>query len=469
MLRIYNTLTRKKETFRPIDGKSVRMFVCGPTVYDLSHIGHGRTFLTFDLVARVLRKEGFRVRYLQNITDLDDKILERARRVGRPWHAIAKEFERAYLEDIARLGITSVDRFERATDFIPEIIHQIKRLLRLGYAYETPSGVYFHVPAFRRYGKLSHRRLEELGEVSRIDPDPTKRHPADFAIWKRAKEGEPSWESPWGRGRPGWHIEDTAITEAIFGPQYDIHGGAIDLIFPHHESEIALMESISGKRPFVRYWMHAGFLTVHNEKMAKSLGNFITIRELLDSWPAEVFRLFVFSAHYRSPLDYDEDLLANAAGAHQRLLTFTERLGVRLNKKRRESPTPTSPIGKVVSEARRTFHEALRDDFDTPRALGALFTLIRKTNAAVERNNLTREDRDAIASFLADVNDIFELIPRTFSPLEKLPPSIEKLVNRREALRKEKRFNEADAIREELREHGWILEDTPRGPRVKRQ
>ncbi len=307
MIKIYNTLTRSKENFKPLNGNRIKLFVCGPTVYDYSHIGHARTYISFDVIARYLKYRGFSVFYLQNITDIDDKIINRAISTGKDPLDLAREFEAEYLKDMESLGVENVNLYARATEHIEEIKAQIETLLEAGFAYETDNGVYFDISKYPDFGKLSNRKIEDLN-VHRISPDSNKRNPEDFALWKK-KDKELVWNSPWGAGRPGWHIEDTAITEEYFGPQYDIHGGGLDLIFPHHEAEIAQMESASGKKPMVRYWMHTGFLNVKGEKMSKSLGNFITIKELIKKYPPEVFRFFVISTHYRSPIDFSHEIL----------------------------------------------------------------------------------------------------------------------------------------------------------------
>lgn len=481
MLRIYNTFTRRKEIFRPRRGNAVRMFVCGPTVYDLPHIGHGRTYLIYDALARYLRLRGFSVTYLQNITDVDDKIIARAKHVNRLWKSVAQEFENAYLLDMARLGIASVDRFARATDYVPQIVKQVKTLLKKGYAYEIAGdGYYFDLKKFPRYGKLSHRTtLAAEDAVSRIDESVKKRNKGDFCLWKfsksgpfdKARGGEPAWKTELGAGRPGWHIEDTAITEAVFGPQYDIHGGGIDLIFPHHESEIAQMEAISGKRPLAKYWVHTGHLTVRGQKMSKSLGNFITIRGLLDTWPSEVFRLLVFSTHYRPPIDYDADLLAQAAAALERIHEFLKRLNTaktRINTERKRGRKEKA--GVFIAETRKRFYGALDNDFDTPKALAAVFTLIRRLNPFVEQGGLSPKDAVAVKKFFEEVNGLFGILKKTDfqKTASQLPGEVRALVAKREKLRKEKRFADADAVRRKVVALGWTIEDTAEGPRVKR-
>ncbi|MCP8317071.1 MAG: cysteine--tRNA ligase, partial [archaeon] len=310
-IRVYNTYTRRKEDFKPINDKKVRMFVCGPTVYDLSHLGHARTYIAYDVIARWLRYRGYDLFYLMNITDIDDKIIKRAKERGEDSLELAREFEESFFKDIASLGIDTVNLYARASEHTQEIIDQIERLMEKGFAYITQTGVYFDVSKFEDYGKLSHQQPEEL-KRHRIEPDPNKRNLQDFSLWKKKKDEEPYWNSPWGEGRPGWHIEDTAIAEKYLGQQYDIHGVGVDLIFPHHEAEIAQMESISGKKPMVSYWLHTGFLKVKGKKMAKSLGNFITIQNALKDYDAETLRLFFSSTHYRSPIDFDEKGLDQA-------------------------------------------------------------------------------------------------------------------------------------------------------------
>ena len=304
---IYSTLTRSKENFETINKNRVNLFVCGPTVYDDAHIGHGRTYISFDTIKRYLEYSGYAVFYIQNITDIDDKIINRSKESGIPANDIARKFEKRYIEDMTKLNVTGVNLFARATDHLDEIIDQIQRLIDKGFAYESDDGVYFEIEKFEEFGKLSNRKIEEL-ESHRELAETTKRNEQDFALWKkRDNVDEPVFSSPWGDGRPGWHIEDTAITEYYFGEQYDVHGGGLDLIFPHHEAEITQMEAVSGKSPMVRYWLHTGFLNVNGEKMSKSLHNFITIRELLKDWDADTFRFFVLSTHYRSPIDFSKE------------------------------------------------------------------------------------------------------------------------------------------------------------------
>src|SRR3989344_153637 len=318
-LKFYNTLTGKKEIFKPFKNKKVNFFVCGPTVYDFSHIGHARTYIAFDALVKYLKKIGYSVFYLQNITDIDDKIIERAKQEKVSFKDLSKRFEKEYLKDMKDLRVDSVDQYARAADYIKEIISQVERLLEKGFAYQISDGIYYDIKKFKDYGKLSKRTAQEAEDaVSRIDEAKEKRNKGDFCLWKISKPNEPKWKSPFGEGRPGWHIEDTAITEKYFGPQYDIHGGANELIFPHHEAEIAQMEAVSGKKPLVRYWLHTGLLTVRGVKMSKSLKNFISIRDFFrdggsphsvgaaPTSESRILRLFILKSHYRSPIDYSE-------------------------------------------------------------------------------------------------------------------------------------------------------------------
>ena len=388
-MKIQNTMTGKKENFQPIHNNRINLFVCGPTVYDDSHIGHARTYIAFDVVARYLNYKGFSVFYLQNITDVDDKIIQRAAETGVSPRSLARKFEQRYLEDMRALGSTNVNYYARATEHIPEIISQIERLSELGFAYETETGIYFDESRFGGFGKLSHQGAEDL-EKHRIEPDSTKRNPGDFSLWKKRQDGEEvTWDSPWGKGRPGWHIEDTAITENYFGAQYDIHGGAMDLIFPHHEAEIAQMEAASGKKPLVRYWMHTGFLNVMGEKMAKSLGNFTTIRDMLREYEADAFRFFVLLAHYRSPIDFSEKALEQAHKSLERIRQAAKIIEEQLEKAL-ESSAPEQ-IDPAVALAKAKFLESMDNDFNTPYALKAVFDLVREVNRRINEKTISQK------------------------------------------------------------------------------
>jgi cysteinyl-tRNA synthetase len=466
-MRIQNTLTGKKKNFQPIHGNRVNLFVCGPTVYDDSHIGHARTYIAFDVVARYLKYKGFSVFYLQNITDVDDKVLQRAAETGVSAQALARKFERRYLEDMDELGVRNVNYYARASEHIPEIINQIERLVEKGFAYQTETGIYFDESRFEDFGKLSHQGAEDLAK-HRIEPDPTKRNPGDFSLWKKRQNGaEVTWSSPWGEGRPGWHIEDTAITETYFGAQYDIHGGAMDLIFPHHEAEIAQMEATSGKKPLVRYWMHTGFLNVKGEKMSKSLGNFTTIREMLEKYDAESFRFFVLLAHYRSPIDFSEEALLQAQRSLERICNAAEIFEAQLEAAQ-ESSAPEG-IDPAVVEAKARFMESMDNDFNTPYALGAVFDLIREVNRRINEKTISRKGLQEVNEQLREFGEILGLsfFAGRREPADRADVLADKLtellIKTRQKLREKKDWQLADDIRERLNELNIILEDSKDG------
>ncbi len=476
MIKIYNTLTRSKETFKPMKENLVKLFVCGPTVYDNSHIGHARTYISFDIIARYLKYRGFSVFYLQNITDIDDKIIKRAVSTGEDPIDLAREFEAKYLQDMKTLGVENVNFYARATEHIKEIIVQIETLLEAGFAYETDTGVYFDISQYPDFGKLSNRKIEDLN-VHRISPDSSKRNPEDFALWKK-KDETPTWDSPWGTGRPGWHIEDTAITEEYFGPQYDIHGGGLDLIFPHHEAEIAQMESASGQKPMVRYWMHTGFLNVKGEKMSKSLGNFITIKELLTKYSPDVFRFFVLSTHYRSPIDFSQEILEQSHNSLNRIYKFYETLEKLLNvddsSLDEPSPDESSPhnsipetkenqeIDRLLEESKFKFLEAMDNDFNTPSALSLIFDFIRATNQNIRQGEISQKSVQNIKFFFNEISDILGL---NFTSQPKNSKGhledelVDIIIDIRKKLRKKKDWELSDAIRSRLDDLDIILED----------
>jgi len=416
---LYSTLTRTIEPLVTLHPDRVYMFVCGPTVYDYSHIGHARTYTVFDVLTRYLRWTGKEVFYLQNITDVDDKIINRAKEENVSQPALARKFEREYLRDMHALGIDAVSYYARATTHIPEIINQVERLIAKNVAYVTENGVYFNLDTFDGNGELSGQ--ERAKRVSRVT-DASKHNPHDFALWKTGEYGEYTWDSPWGRGRPGWHIEDTAISEKYFGQQYDIHGGGLDLIFPHHEAEIAQMESLEGKHPMVKYWMHTGFLTVKGEKMSKSLGNFVTIRDALKTWNRDVLRYFILLSHYRSPLQATDEGLANAAKGldHIRVVARND--------------------NGVNKEARKAFTDAMDADLNTPMALAAIQSLA------------TSGDIEALREYgeILGINFLRE----TSAPLSVLHEI-------RNELRARKQFDVADLIRQKMVDAGINITDAP--------
>ncbi|MBL7142528.1 MAG: cysteine--tRNA ligase [Candidatus Pacebacteria bacterium] len=460
MLKLYNTLSRKKEILKPRKNKKINLFVCGPTVYDFSHIGHARTYISFDVIAKYLRESGYDVFYLQNITDIDDKIIERAKKTKTSPKQLAEKFKKEYFKDVKGLRITSVSKYAKATDYIKEILNQVKRLMKKGYAYRLEDGIYYDISKFKNYGKLSKRTITQAEDgVSRIDRAKNKKNKGDFCLWKKSKSGEPKWPSPWFKGRPGWHIEDTAITEKQFGPQYDIHGGAQDLMFPHHEAEIAQMEAISNKHPLVKYWLHTGFLNVEGQKMAKSLGNFITIKDFLKENDSRILRLLIIKSHYRSPLDYNEKLLLQTKRELERIDEFIDKLS-------RIKTVEANPQ-QILRGIEKKYKAAMEDDFNTPKAIALLFNLINKGNIQISQNKLTVTDAKEIITFLKKIDKVFNFIFQ-IKQKKEIPSSIIDLVKLREKQRKKNNWQKADKIRKKIQQLGYWVEDTKDGSKVKK-
>ena len=456
-MKVYNTMTRKKEELKPMNKNRIKMFVCGPTVYDESHIGHGRTYIAFDVIARYLKYKGYSVFYLQNITDIDDKIIKRASEIGVEPLELAKKYESLYFKDMEKLGVTNVNFYARAMEHLTEIINQIQTLLDKGFAYETPTGVYFDESKLEDFGKLSNRNIEDLN-IHRVNPDTTKRNPGDFALWKKRDE-EPAWDSPWGKGRPGWHIEDTAITETYFGGQFDIHGGGLDLIFPHHEAEIAQMESATGKKPMVKYWMHTGFLNVSGEKMSKSLGNFITIEELLKEYDPQVFRYFVLSTHYRSPIDFSDEALMQSQNSLKRIHKVMETVDELLESNILNENENDEKYLKLLEDTKKEFLDAMDNDFNTPIALSALFNLIRDINKGINEEKISKKVFKEIKNLLNEFGDILGLIFSVESVKSDSDELVNILIDVREKLREKKDYELSDEIRSRLKDAGVNLED----------
>ncbi|MCB5191299.1 cysteine--tRNA ligase [Methylobacillus arboreus] len=449
MLKIYNTLARAKQTFSPIVAGKVSMYVCGMTVYDYCHLGHARVMVVFDMVNRWLRSSGYQVTYVRNITDIDDKIIARANENGETITALTGRFIDAMNEDAARLGVWRPDIEPRATDYIHEMIVMISALIEKQHAYAADNGdVYYAVASFANYGKLSGKSLDDLRAGERVEVDVHKRDPMDFVLWKAAKPGEPSWDSPWGAGRPGWHIECSAMGERHLGNHFDIHGGGQDLQFPHHENEIAQSEG-AHDCTFVNYWMHNGFIRVDDEKMSKSLGNFFTIREVLEKYDAEVVRFFILRAHYRSPLNYSDHHLNDAKQALTRL--YTALRGVDVSQVEIDWQQPYAA----------RFKQALDDDFNTPEAFAVLFEL------ASEANRSDSLEQAGLLKALACQLGLLQRDPDEFlkggDEAGALADEIERLIEARLAARRSKNFAEADRIREALAGQGVILEDTAQG------
>lgn len=450
-------MTRKKEELKPMNKNRIKMFVCGPTVYDKSHIGHGRTYIAFDIIARYLKYKGYSVFYLQNITDIDDKIIKRANELDVEPLELAKKYESLYFKDMELLGVTNVNYYARAMEHLTEIINQIQTLLDKGFAYETSTGVYFDESKLEDFGKLSNRNIKDLN-IHRVNPDLTKRNPGDFALWKKRDE-EPSWDSPWGKGRPGWHIEDTAITETYFGGQFDIHGGGLDLIFPHHEAEIAQMESATGKKPMVKYWMHTGFLNVKGEKMSKSLGNFITIGELLKEYDPQVFRYFVLSTHYRSPIDFSDEALMQSKNSLKRIHKIMETVDELLESNITDENGHDEKYLQLLEDTKEEFLDAMDNDFNTPIALSALFNLVRDINKGINEEKISKNVFKEIKNLLDEFGDILGLTFSVESTKSDSDELVNILIDVREELRKKKDYELSDEIRSRLKDAGINLED----------
>ncbi len=455
MLKIYNNLSNRKEEFRPIEPGKVRMYVCGMTVYDYCHLGHARVLVVFDVVFRYLRERGFDVSYVRNVTDIDDKIIERANEIGEPFQALTERFTRAMHEDCEALGVLPPTEEPRATAHMDEILQMTQALLERGYAYLAENGdVYYSVGKFQGYGKLSGKNPEELRAGARVEVEEHKRDPLDFALWKAAKPGEPSWDSPWGKGRPGWHIECSAMSTSCLGPHFDIHGGGMDLQFPHHENEIAQSEGATGEK-FVNVWMHNGFVRINEEKMSKSLGNFFTVREILERYRAEEVRYFILTSHYRSPLNYDEEHLQNARSALTRMYTALRGL-----------PAAEPAGGEEFVER---FHQVMDDDFNTPEALAVLFDLVREINRLRDEYPGQAAGLGALLRQLGGLLGILQSSPRQYlqggaGESDGLGTErIEALIQQRLEAKQAKNWAEADRIRDELNQAGILLEDGPQG------
>ncbi len=451
------------------------MYVCGVTVYDLCHIGHARSMIVFDVIYRWLKASGYKVTYVRNFTDLDDKIIERAKREGVSFREIASRYIAEFYTDMDALGLERPQVEPKATEHLGEMIEMIKVLLSKGFAYEVDGDVYFSVESFPGYGRLSGRNLEEMMAGARIEPDPRKRNPLDFALWKASKPGEPAWESPWGKGRPGWHLECSVMSQKYLGESFDIHGGGQDLIFPHHENEIAQSEAATG-RPFVRYWLHNGFVNIRGEKMSKSLGNVLTIRQLTSSHHPEVLRLFLLGRHYRSPIDYSEEALKEASRGLERLYGLYHLAEESLKGDSPSLAERWNPVLERIKDFPSRFQEAMDDDFNTPQALSLLFELAREINRLKGKEpRVPREVAEGVKEAILKVSEVLGLLseePREFFEASKrrrlqgVPLSeeeIERLIASRTEARRRKDWEKADQIRDYLASFGIILEDTPQG------
>jgi cysteinyl-tRNA synthetase len=460
-MRIHNTMTRSKEDLVPLVPGEVRMYSCGVTVYDFSHVGHARMLIVFDVISRYLRFAGYRVTFVRNFTDIDDKIIRRANQEGVPAREVSERYIAAFREDVAALGALPPEAEPKATDHVPEMIALIETLVREGHAYVVDGDVYFEVRRFPGYGKLSGKNLDDLLAGARVDVDERKRDPRDFALWKSAKPGEPSWPSPWGPGRPGWHIECSAMAMKYLGPSFDVHGGGEDLIFPHHECEIAQAEAVT-HQPFARYWVHNGFVNLGKEKMSKSLGNTLTIRDILKRHDADALRLWILGTHYRHLLEWSEERVEEAGRALGRLTRLVDDVAA--------LGAAAGPLPPVFGGFAARFTAAMDDDFNTPQALGVLFDFARALSDFRDRAATTPAAR---AGFAAGVAELLRLA-RVLGLLERgvdasgPPAAIERLVAERTTARANRDWKRSDELRAEIQRLGWAVEDTPSGPRLTR-
>ena len=466
-MKIYNTMTRQKEEFVPITPGKVGIYACGPTVYNYFHIGNARPFIVFDVLRRYFRHLGYQVTFVQNFTDIDDKLIRRANEEGTTVPEIAEKYIKEYFTDAEGLGVEKADVHPRATKHIGEIIAMIKRLETKGYAYKVDSGdVYFNTQAFSGYGKLSGQNLEDREAGARIEVDDVKKNPMDFALWKAQKPGEPAWNSPWGMGRPGWHIECSAMSTKYLGETFDIHCGGVDLIFPHHENEIAQSECANGK-PFARYWMHNGHINVDNRKMSKSLGNFLLVRDISKEFDLEVVRMFMLSAHYRSPINYSHDLLVQAQSSLERMYTARNNaIFAREHAVRKELRPDEIEFKQRSEDAIKAFDAAMDDDLNTADAIGAIFDYIRDMNTILaDVKDSSLETYDTALNTLKCMTDVLGLLTKE---ADGVPEEVKQLVAERTAAKKNKDFALADELRNKVLTMGYVIEDTPKGAKVKK-
>lgn len=460
-MKVYNTLTNKREELVPIKDKVVSIYACGPTVYDYFHIGNARPFIIFDTLRRYLEYRGYDVRFVQNFTDIDDKMIRRANEEGITVKELGERFISEYFIDAKGLGIRPATVHPKATEHIEDIIHLIEKLIASGAAYEVDGDVYFSTKHFNEYGKLSHQPLEDLEAGARIDVNEQKRDPMDFAVWKNQKPGEPAWESPWGMGRPGWHIECSAMANRYLGETIDIHCGGQDLVFPHHENEIAQSESANGK-PFAHYWMHNGYINIDGTKMSKSLGNFFTVRDIAEKYGYAPIRFFMLSAHYKSPINFSQDAMDIAKNSLERLINCFEALRFRV--KDASGGGCSESVLSICEKAREAFIAAMDFDLNTADAIAAIFDFVRQINAGL--SSFEEKDCAALLATLTELCDVLGVTPETEA--DDLSAKVEALIEERNQARKEKNWARADEIRDQLKAEGIILEDTPQGVKWKR-
>ena len=462
---IYNSMSRKKEEFKPIHEGKVGIYSCGPTVYNYFHIGNARPFITFDVLRRQLEREGYEVTFVQNFTDVDDKMIRKANEEGITVKELADRFIAAYYEDAKALGIRPATVHPKATEHIQEIIRLVEKLIEKGHAYATPGGdVYYRVSSFPGYGKLSGQSVEdrEMGASERLDVETDKEAPADFALWKAQKPGEPAWDSPWGKGRPGWHIECSAMSMKYLGDTFDIHCGGKDLLFPHHENEIAQSEGATG-RPYVNYWMHNGFINVDNQKMSKSLNNFFTVRDIAKEYDLEVVRYFLLSAHYRSPINFSRDQIEAASASLNRL--YNARNNLRFlaeNGEDRPMNADEQALTERLKEYEKRFDAAMDDDLNTADALGAIFEMVKDANVSLNNGSARAAAQAALDSLLA-VCGVLGILSKDENAI---PDEVQKMLDERAEARKNKDWKRSDELREAIRNAGYTVEDTKQGQKV---
>ena len=475
MLKVYNTLTKKKEEFKPLKAGEVGIYVCGVTPYNHPHIGNARPFVTWDVIRRYFARTGYQVKYIQNFTDVDDKIIRTANEEKVTWKDIADRYIKAYFEAMDALNVRRADVYPRVSDHIPDIVAMVQTLVDKGYAYPLDGDVYYSVEKFAGYGKLSGRKLEDMQAGARIEVDERKHHPMDFALWKSAKPGEPAWDSPWGKGRPGWHIECSAMSLKYLGETFDFHGGGSDLIFPHHENEIAQSQACIGSDScFARYWLHNGFITIHDEKMSKSKNNFFTVKDILANYPGEVIRFFILQTHYRSPLDFADERLQEAQTSLARLQNSYD-YAQELEKMAGTSDTARG-LADTAADLRRAFYEAMDDDFNTALAISHLFALSKEINIYYNEvvNNGAAFDAQGFAKAkavyeeMAGIIGIFEVKPEQAADDGLTDGLMELIIGIRQEARQQKNWALADKIRDDLKELGIVIEDSPAGARWKK-
>ncbi len=453
-MKLFNTMTKTKEEFVPIEAGKAKIYACGPTVYDFFHIGNARPFIIFDTLRRYLEYKGFKVTFVQNFTDVDDKMIARAKKENVTLFSLGERFIAEYFKDAQALGIKEATVHPRATQHIEDIISLIQMIIKNGHAYQVGGDVYFDVGSFPGYGKLSGQSMDELLAGARIDVFEQKKNPGDFALWKAAKPGEVSWESPWGQGRPGWHIECSAMSMKYLGETIDIHAGGQDLIFPHHENEVAQSEAATGK-PFAKYWMHNGYINVDNEKMSKSKGNFFTVRDISRKYDLKVVRLFMLSAHYRSPINFSEELIMQAASAMTRIKNFRDKLK---HIAKAGSTADSKKIAELIVLLKERFEQAMDDDLNTAEALGAVFEFLRDVNIELEKDGDAKGALKAL-EMLDTLLGVMGLEPEN----EEIPEEILELARQRKNAREKKDFAQADALRDKISALGYTIKDTPNG------